>query len=126
MSGIDRAVRVYRNIRDSRAKLKREYEEKDRELKEKLHQIEVHLMWQLEDQGATSIRTDEGLVYTEETTKASISDWGTFGPWVQENDALDMLQRRVVIGELKRFMSEHDDTPPGISIHRERVVRVRK
>lgn len=123
---LEKAVKVYRAIRDRRSELKREFEKEDNVLKEKLIQIENHLMWVLDDQGAKSVRTNEGLIYTEEQTKASIADWGSFGPWVQENDALDMLQRRVVIGELKKYMQEYDELPPGISIHRERVVRIRK
>ena len=123
---LDKAVRVHRRIRDARAELKRDFEKRDAELKEQMKQIEAHMHWVLEDQGAKSIRTEEGLVYTEEQMKASISDWGEFGAWAVQNDAVDFLQRRLVIGEVKQYLQDNDDLPPGVSIHRERVVRVRK
>ena len=122
----DRMVRAYRKIRDARAKLKAEYEAEDGELKKNLDRLEAAFQKEFSEQGVTSIKTDEGVVFRQTLTKASISDSSVFLPWVREHDALDMLQKRVTVKNVTDYIEEFGETPPGITIYREHQVRVRK
>lgn len=122
----DRMVRAYMKIRDARAKLKKQYEEQDKELKSKISMLEAEFQKAFAETGTTSIKTPDGIVFRQTTTKASISDTSTFLPWVRDNDALDMLQKRVTVKNVTDYIEEFGETPPGITIYREHEVRIRK
>jgi len=123
---MDRMVRVYRKIREARAELKAEFDEKDKEFKEKLKTLEEAFMAQMNEIGSDSIKTPDGVVFRQVTTKASIADASAFFPWVRDHDAFDMLQKRVTIKAVTDFIEDNGEAPPGISVHREHEIRVRK
>lgn len=123
---MDRMVRVYRKIRDARAELKAEFDAKDKELKEKLATLEQEFMAQMNEIGSDSIKTPDGVVFRQVSTKATISDSSVFFPWVREHDAFDMLQKRVTIKSVTDYIEDNGEAPPGISVHREHEIRVRK
>lgn len=123
----DKVVRAYIAIRDKRTQLRKAYEAEDDVLKEKLHKLEVAMLRFLNDTGMESARTQEGTFYQQVDVRPMGSDWDAFYRWVRENDAFDALERRIKKGFITDYMEENDgDLPPGVSIHRERVVRVRK
>lgn len=126
MADYDRLARVYRKIRDARSDLKREYEERDGKLKEQLETIEHHLMALLNEDGASSVKTEFGTIYTSETAKVSVADWGALAEWIRENDALEFLEQRVRATEVNNYLEQHKELPPGVNLYRERNVRVRK
>jgi hypothetical protein len=51
-----------------------------------------------------------------------------FYGWIKDNDAFDALERRVKKTFVTEFMETHEGglPPPGITVSREYVVRVRK
>lgn len=122
----DRMVRVYRKIRDARAELKAKFDEEDKKLKEQINTIETEFQKLFAETGTTQIKTPDGVVFRQTTTKASIADASEFLPWVRENDALDMLQKRVTVKAVTDYIEETGETPPGITIYREHEIRVRK
>lgn len=122
-----RLVRAYLKIRDAKDALKREYDEKERELKATMNKIEVQLLKFLNEHGIENSGTDEAIFYKQEEIKPSCQDWKAFHDWIAENDAFDMLQKRITVKSLKDFMEEHDgELPPGVSVHREYAVHVRR
>ena len=124
---IEKLVSVYVKIRDKRSELKRTFEAEDEVLKSQLELIERELLARSNESGVKSFRTDMGTAYIEETTKASTADWAAFTRFVRDNDAFDMIERRVKVKELKDYMDSHDGAlPPGVNVFRESVVRVRR
>jgi hypothetical protein len=119
---------VYVKIRDRRAEIKRTYEAEDDALKAQLATIEGHLLGHLNATGSESVRTDAGTFYRQEEVKPNITDDIVFYDFVQANAlAGEALERRVKVGFVKEFMAAHDGLPPpGVSVSREHVVRVRK
>ena len=126
MPDYNRMARVYRMIRDKRSELKQKFEAEDRALRENLEQLEAALLESLNESGVSTVKTDSGTIFTQEDMKASISDWGAYVDWMQRNDAFEMVQKRPAITEVRKYMEEYGDIPPGLDIHRRRVVRVRK
>lgn len=126
MTDYSRMARVYQKIREKRTELKKAFEEEDRHLKEKLEMLEAEMISALSDMGVSSLRTDNGTIFTQEDVKASVDDWGVYVDWMKDNDAFEMVQKRPAIREVRQYMEEHGEIPPGLSVHRTRVVRVRK
>lgn len=127
VQGLDRFTKVYIKIRDKRAELKAAFDKEDSDLKLKQESLENAMLAQMNATGAKSVRTDFGTVYRQEEVKPSASDWDSLYRWIKENDAFDALERRVKKTFVTEYMETHDGAlPPGVSVHREFVVRVRR
>lgn len=122
-----RVVKAYTNLRDARTALKREYDEKDAQFKEAQGRLEAHMLDFLQKNNMDSVKTEAGTFYRQEEIKPSASDWTSFYGWIKEHDAFDALEKRVTKTFIKDYMDAHDGgLPPGISVYREYVVRVRR
>lgn len=124
---LDQIVRVYVKIRDARAAAAKEAKERDAELKDKLSKLEAVLLNHLNTTKADSVKTSEGTFYRQEDLIPTGSDWEAFYAWVKENDAFDALERRIKKTFIAEYIEAHDgEIPPGVSVYREHVVRVRR
>ena len=127
---MDRLAKVYRKIRDAREANTKEYKERDAKFKNDLTTLEGLMLQELnkisDDSNKASVRTDHGLVYKELKITPTGSDWDRFYKWVAENDAFDFLERRIKAASVKEYMDAHEGgVPPGVSVYREYVARVR-
>lgn len=122
----DRLVRVYLKMRQKRKELKKEYEDKDAEIAGGMTTIENLLLKSLIDNKVDSMGATPGTFYKEEIIKPSCNDWEAYRRWMIENDALDGVEKRVTKSFIASYMEDNDnELPPGISVIREQVVRVR-
>jgi hypothetical protein len=118
---------TYVTIRAAKAQLKQEMDAKIAELDNKLEMLEGAMLKHLNDHGMESVRTEAGTFYKQIDVKPSCGDWDSFYKWIAENNAFEALEKRVGKGFITTFMEAHDGRlPPGINVHREAVVRVRK
>ena len=121
-------VQAYLALRTERDGLKRDYEAKDEEVKTQMAMLEQELLKICNDTNATSIKTTRGTVIRKLNERFFCSDWDNFREFVVENQAVDLLERRIHQGNFKEFMSEHEGEglPPGVNVMREFNVVVRK
>lgn len=121
-------VQAYVNIRDERARILKEYEAEDAELKAAMEQLKVTLLSVCNEVNANSIKTSRGTVMRKLNERFFCNDWDSFRKFVMENDVLEVLERRIHQGNFKQFMSSHegDGLPPGVSAMREFDITVRK
>jgi len=121
-------VSAYITLREERAALKEQYEKKDNELKSDMEKLELALLDICNGVGASSIKTTHGTVIRRLSERYYCSDWENFVDFVKDNDAIQLLERRIHQSNFKEFMSEHegDGLPPGVSVIREYGVTIRK
>lgn len=120
-------TKVHIRIRDARAALKKEFDVKDNELKAQLTQLEAAMLDNLIKTGAESVRTEFGTFYSQDKMTPSCQDWSALYAWIAEHDAWDVLERRVKSTFVNDYAEAHDGSlPPGVSVFREKVVRVRR
>lgn len=123
----NKLVTVYTKIREKRAEIKKAFDTEDGALKKQLEKLEGVLLGQLNATNTDSIRTEAGTFYRQEDITPSGSDWGAFYAWVKDNDAFDALERRIKKTFVSEYMEANDGAvPPGVSVYRQHVVRVRK
>ena len=125
---IDRLVATYIKIRDARAAASSEHKKRDAELKEQLDLINNALLAKAHEDGVTGFTVKGvGTTYIDVELRCSGADWGVFYNWMKENDALDMLERRIKSTEIKKYMDEHEGAiPPGVNTFSQQIMKIRK
>ena len=125
---LDDLVKIYLTIRTEREKLKAGWEVKDSELEQEMKLLEQSMLTVCTDTNASSIRTESGTVIRSLKERFTTNDWDNFKKFVLDNEAIDLLERRIHQGNFKEFMAEHKDDglPPGVNVMREFTIVVRK
>lgn len=124
---ISTLTKAYVKIRDARGVLKKQYEEEDIKLKAKLERLEAEMLRFLQENNTDSVKTVHGTFYRQEEITPTGADWDALYRWIADNDAFDALERRIKKGFIKEYMETHEGgVPPGVSVYREYVVRVRR
>jgi hypothetical protein len=125
---LDDLVNVYLTIRNEREKLKASWEVKDGELEQDMKSLEQSMLTVCNDTNASSIRTESGTVIRSLKERFTTNDWDNFKKFVLDNEAIDLLERRIHQGNFKEFMAEHqgEGLPPGVNVMREFTIVVRK
>lgn len=119
-------VAKYIELRDKKAQMKAEYDEKVGKLDAVLEQIEGTLLKTFDTAGMDSVKTPFGTAYTSTQTSATVADPDVFRQFVKDNDAWDMFQNRVSKTAVEQYKAVHNDIPPGLNWREERVVNVRR
>ena len=121
-------VAAYIALRDERSNLKSKYEEEDNKLVEDMAKIEQAMLALCNTIGADSIKTQYGTMIRRVNERFYCTDWENFKDYVAENDALDLLERRIHQGNFRQHMEEikEQGLPPGVNVIREYGVTVRK
>ena len=125
---LDELVKIYLTIRNERERLKSSWEVKDGELEQEMKLLEQSMLTVCNDTNASSIRTESGTVIRSLKERFTTNDWDNFKKFVLDNEAIDLLERRIHQGNFKEFMAEHKDEglPPGVNVMREFTIVVRK
>jgi len=115
-------------IRGERDRLRNEYEANDKRLVEDLKKLEAVLLDVCNAVNADSIKTSLGTVIRKLNERYFCSDWDNFKQYVLENEAIELLERRIHQSNFKQHMEEtqSDGLPPGVNVMCEFGVTVRK
>jgi len=124
----EQLVEAYLLIRSERERLSREYEVADARLKEDMAKLEMVMLDLCNSVNADSIKTKHGTVMRKLNERFFCQDWDNFYRFVLDNEAVQLLERRIHQSNFKQFLSEHDGDglPPGVNVMREYGVSVRK
>lgn len=126
MAKLDEIVAKYIELRDTKQRLKSEYEAKVAKYDEALEKIEATLLRHMNELGVESVRTAAGTMYISRRTSATVADWEAFFDWVRRNEEWSMLEHRASKAAVQSYRDEHNDLPPGINWREERVVNIRR
>lgn len=119
-------VAKYIQIRDARAALKRQFEDKDAQFKEAQERIEKAFLAHLDAHGMDSAGTEHGTFYKDKSVSVTVADWDQVLPFIRDNNMWSMLDKRVNKTAVEEYVKEHEDLPPGVNRREEVVVRVRR
>ena len=125
---LDELVKIYLTIRNERERLKSGWEVEDGELEQEMKLLEQSMLTVCNDTNASSIRTESGTVIRSLKERFTTNDWDNFKKFVLDNEAIDLLERRIHQGNFKEFMAEHqgEGLPPGVNVMKEFTIVVRK
>lgn len=124
---LDKLTRVYMKMRAKIQEIEAEYEAKIDALKEQQKEVKNAIKDLMLAQGSKSVRTDYGTVLLTEKTRFYTQDWDSFKTFVVEQDAVDLLERRIHQSNMAKFLEENPSLlPPGLNSDTEFDVSVRK
>ena len=124
---LDRLAKIYRKIRTEITTLTQDYDTKVEALKAQQDEIKNAMKDMMKMMGVTSVRTAQGTVVLSVKTRYNTQDWDSFKKFVVENDAVDLLEKRIAQTNMSQFLEENPGlVPPGLNSHSEFDISVRK
>ena len=124
---VDQLCNVYVKIREKKREMVKKYEEEIALYDGKLDALAGAMKDMLVAAGAPSMKTDHGTVYSQVKTRYYPMDWSVFKTWIVQNDAVDLLEKRVAQTNVKQWLEENPtNPPPGLQAESELTVTVRK
>lgn len=121
-------IEKYIKVRDAKAQLKKEYDEKAKKFDEALLKMEAVILKVFNDTGQDSAKTEFGTAYMSPQTSATVADRESFFSWVLEDpvERSVFLESRVSKSAVEQFKSANDDLPPGVNWRSEIKINVRR
>ena len=120
---VDKLVRIYMKMRTAIQDLDAQIEA----IKEQQQAVKNEIKDRMRDTGVKSLRTDHGTVSLMEKTRFYTTDWDSFKKFMVEQDALDLLEKRISQSNMKLFLEENPGAvPPGLNSDTEFDISVRK
>lgn len=124
---MDKLARVYRKMQTRIQELTATYETEVEVLKEQQEAVKTALKDQMLALGVKSVNTAEGTVILSTKTRYSTQDWDAFKEFIKENDAIDLLEKRIAQTNMATFLGENPTlVPPGLNSNSEYSISVRK
>jgi hypothetical protein len=124
---VDKLVSVFIKIRDARDAERREWEAKEAEYNEQLDLINAELLEICKDANATSIKTKHGTAIRTVKTRYWTNDWEQFYKFMIENNAPELLEKRIQQTHMKEFLEENPDVlPAGLNVDSQYTITVRR
>jgi len=126
MIDMEKLARIWRKMQDERERLAAEFKHADDAVKKQQDVVGDTLLAAMTEMGGDKLRTEAGEVVRERSMKPSAADWGAVYRFVVENDAFELLHKRLSSTFVEKYAKEHDALPPGINVYTEFKVKVRK
>jgi hypothetical protein len=123
---VDDVIAAYMKLRKQRDAIEAEVKDKVSEIKAKLVKLESWIKEQADAQGVTSFKTPHGTAFLTTTDYANVADWDAVLGFIRENEAYDMLEKRVSKIAVRSFIEHSKSVPPGVNYGTKLEVNVRK
>jgi hypothetical protein len=124
---LDKLAKVYRKIKEQIDTLTREYDTKIEVLKASQDMLKFAMKDQMKALGVKSVNTTFGTLSMVSKTRYSTQDWDSFKRFIVENDAVDLLEKRIAQTNMAQFLEENPGVvPPGLNAFSDFEIRVTK
>jgi hypothetical protein len=123
---IDQVIAKYMQIREEKSALVAQTKALTDALDKKMETIEKFIKVRATEDGVTSFKTSHGTAFLTTVDFANVADWDTVLNFIKDNDAYDMLQRRVSKEAVRGYIDANKEVPPGITYGTKLEVNVRR
>jgi hypothetical protein len=119
-------IRTYMKLRDQKAAIEAQLKDQVAAIKVKMEKLEAYLKTQMDAQGLTSFKSEYGTAFLTTTDYANVADWDAVLNFIRENEAYDLLEKRVSKIAVRGYIERMKAVPPGINYGTKLEVNVRK
>ena len=123
---VEAVIRKYMKLREKRASIEASVKEQLDEVKGNMAKLEAWLMAKLDADGLTSFKTDYGTAFLTTTDFANVEDWDAVLRFIREEDAFDMLEKRVSKTAVRGYIEANKEVPPGVKYGTKLDINIRK
>ena len=124
---VDKLAQAYIKMRDARSVIKRELEEKDKEIQAQMDLIEQALLDLCKDLNTNTLGTSHGTVIRSVKSRYWTNDWDSMYRFIKEHGAYGLLEKRIQQTHMKEFLQENPDVyPEGLNVENQFTVVVRR
>jgi hypothetical protein len=92
----------------------------------KMEKLEAWIKEQADVQGVTSFKTKHGTAFLTTTDYANVGDWDAVLGFIRENEAFDMLEKRISKIAVRGYIEANKAVPPGVNYGTKLEVNIRK
>ena len=122
----DSVIATYLKLRGQKDAIQNEAKEKVKAIQEKLMKLEAWLKDKMDAEGETSKKTISGTAFITTTDFANVADWDATLSFIQDNEAWDMLEKRVSKTAVRGYIDANKAVPNGVNYGTRIDVQVRK
>ena len=124
---LDKLAKVYRKMSAEIQKLTQDYDNAVAAIKTQQDTVKTAIKDEMLRLGVKSVRTDGGTISLSTKTRYNTDDWDAFKEFIKENDALELLEKRISQSNMATFLEENSGkVPAGLNSFTEYAVSVRK
>jgi enamine deaminase RidA (YjgF/YER057c/UK114 family) len=120
-------VKTYIKMRDAKAALEHEMEEKINEIAEQMAIIEQELLELCKASGQDGGKTEFGSFTRTVKTRYWTNDWDSMFSFIRDHDIPELLEKRIHQGNFKEFLENNPDKmPAGVNVDSKYAITVRR
>jgi hypothetical protein len=123
---VDAVIKQYMRLRDKKAAVEATVKLEVDKIKADMTKIEAWLKAKADADGVTSFKTDHGTAFLTTTDFANVENWDEVLRFIREQDAFDMLERRVSKTAVRGYIDANKEVPPGITYGTKLDINIRK
>ncbi len=123
---INKVINTYLKLRGEKETLESKTKEKVKSIKEQMAKLEAYIKEQADEQGVDSFKTGNGTAFLTTTDFAQVADWDAVLEFIKDNDAFDLLEKRVSKTAVRGYIEADKSVPSGINYGTRIDVNVRK
>lgn len=123
---VDQVIEGYMKLRLKKEAAEAKVKAELATISQQMDKLEAWLQQQAEAQGVTSFKTPHGTAFLQTVDFANVADWDATLKFIRDNEAFDMLERRVSKSAVRAYIDETKQVPPGINYGTRINVNVRK
>ena len=112
---VDKVIETYITLRQQKEQVENETKDRVAALKEKMGKLESWIMAKSDETGVTSFKSPHGTAFLNTTDFASVADWDAVLGFIKDNDAYDMLERRVSRNAVRSYIDANGSVPAGVN-----------
>jgi len=123
---VDEVINTYLKLRKKKEAIEAETKDKVKGIKDNMAKLEGWIKEQADTQGVKSFKTDHGTDFLTTTDFAQVADWDSVLEYIKNNDAFDMLEKRVSKTAVRGYIEKNKTVPSGVNYGTRIDVNVRK
>jgi hypothetical protein len=123
---IDNVVKTHLALRQRKREVEARLKAEVTEISSRMDKLEAWIRQQAEAQGVSSFKTPSGTAFLSTVDAATVADWDATLAFIRENEAFDMLERRVSKTAVRAYIDATGYVPPGVNFTQRVEVSVRK
>ena len=123
---VDDVVATYMKLRSQKESIEAEVKDRVSTIKAKMEKLEAWIKEQADVQGVTSFKTKHGTAFLTTTDYANVADWDAVLDFIREQEAFDMLEKRISKIAVRGYIEANKAVPPGVNYGTKLEINIRK